>query len=146
MLHMCRGFWEYAQCVTCSCYFIWVNEMKWHEWGLRPHLCTYRLNWARRTSWGCWDEWNDTALQTQDSIFEHWRSEAERATSRSRRFPTILNVYEGAGIKTFCFFDTLRPEWGSKPRSATFQTDSFNHCNRDPAYFIWESIGHGSWQ
>ena len=30
-------------------------------------LCTYRLNWARRTSWGWWD---DTVLQTQDSKFE----------------------------------------------------------------------------
>ena len=26
--------------------------MKWNESGVRPPLCTYRLNWARRTSWG----------------------------------------------------------------------------------------------
>ena len=26
--------------------------MKWNESGFRPPLCTYRLNWARRTSWG----------------------------------------------------------------------------------------------
>ena len=26
------------------------NEMKWNESGFRPPLCTYRLNWARRTS------------------------------------------------------------------------------------------------
>ena len=25
----------------------------------RPPLCTYRLNWARRTSWGWWDDWDD---------------------------------------------------------------------------------------
>ena len=50
-------------------------------------LCAhnYRLNWARRTSWGWWDDWDDTVLQTQDSKFEPWRSEAEHATSRSRR-------------------------------------------------------------
>ena len=63
---------------------------KWNESGFRPPLCTYRLNWARRTSWGWWDDWDDTVLQTQDSKFEPWRSEAEHATSRSRRLPTIL--------------------------------------------------------
>ena len=30
---------------------------KWNESGFRPPLCTYRLNWARRTSWGWWDDW-----------------------------------------------------------------------------------------
>ena len=43
---------------------------KWNESGFRPPLCTYRLNWARRTSWGWWDDWGDTVLQTQDSKFE----------------------------------------------------------------------------
>ena len=27
-------------------------NMKLNEWGFRPPLCTYRLNWARRTSLG----------------------------------------------------------------------------------------------
>ena len=45
------------------------------------------------TSWGRWDEWDDTAFETQGSKFEPWRSEAEDATSQSRRFPTILNQY-----------------------------------------------------
>ena len=40
------------------------------------------LNWARGTSWGLWDEWDDTALQTQDSKFKPWRSEVEHATFR----------------------------------------------------------------
>ena len=30
--------------------------------------------------------------KTQDSKFEPWRSEAEHATSRSRRLPTILTM------------------------------------------------------
>ena len=51
-------------------------QMKWNESGFRPPLCTYRLNWARRTFWGWWDEWDDTVLQTQDSKFEPWWSEA----------------------------------------------------------------------
>ena len=63
---------------------------KWNESGFRPPLCTYRLNWARRTPWGWWDDSDDTILQTQDSKFDPWRSEAEHATSRSRRLPTIL--------------------------------------------------------
>ena len=66
------------------------SGLKWNESGFRPPLCTYRLNWAMRTSWGWWDDWDDTVLQTQDSKFEPWRSEAEHATSRSRRLPTIL--------------------------------------------------------
>ena len=37
---------------------------KWNESGFRPPLCTYRLNWARRTPWGWWDDWDDTVLQT----------------------------------------------------------------------------------
>ena len=68
---------------------------KWNESGFRPPLCTYRLNWARRTSWGWWDDWDHTVLQTQDSKFEPWRSEAEHATSRSRRLPTILTFTRG---------------------------------------------------
>ena len=48
-----------------------------------------------------WDEWDDTALQTQDSKFEPCRSEAEHATSRSWRLPTILYLNEWAGKKHF---------------------------------------------
>ena len=67
-----------------------MQQKKWNESGFRPPLRTYRLNWARRTSWGWWDEWDDTVLQTQDLKFVPWWSEAEHATSRSRKLPTIL--------------------------------------------------------
>ena len=77
--------------------------MKWNESSIRPPLCTYRLNWARRTSWGWWD---DTVLQTQDLNFEPLRSEAEHTTSRSRRLPTILTFTRGWGRNIFCFFQT----------------------------------------
>ena len=50
------------------------DESEWNESGFRPLLCTYRLNWAKTASWGWWDEWDDTALQTQDSKFKPWRS------------------------------------------------------------------------
>ena len=88
--------------------------MKWNKSGFRPPLCTYRLNWARRTSWGWWDDWDDTVLQTQDSKFEPWRSEAEHATSRSRRLPTILTFTRGWGRNIFVSFKPPGP--GTEPR------------------------------
>ena len=72
--------------------------MKWTECVFRPLLSTCRLNWTRRTSWGWWDEWDDAAIQTQDSIFEPWRSEAEHAASWSRRLSKLLNLYERTGF------------------------------------------------
>ena len=92
---------------------------KWNESGFRPPLCTYRLNWARRTSWGWWDDWDDTVLQTQDSKFEPWRSEAEHATSRSRRLPTILTFTRGWGRNIFVSFKPPRP--GSEPRTLAWK-------------------------
>ena len=93
--------------------------MKWNESGFRPLLCTYRLNWARRTSWGWWDDWDDTVLQTQDSKFEPWRSEAEHATSRSRRLPTILAFTRGWGRNIFVSFKPPRP--GTEPRTLAWK-------------------------
>ena len=93
--------------------------MKWNESGFRPPLCTYRLNWARRTSWGWCDDWNDTVLQTQDSKFEPWRSEAEHATSRSRRLPTIQTFTRGWGRNIFVSFKPPRP--GTEPRTLAWK-------------------------
>ena len=92
---------------------------KWNESGFRPPLCTYRLNWARRTSWGWWDDWDDTVLQTQDSKFEPWRSEAEHATSRSRKLPTILTFTRGWGRNNFVSFKPPRP--GTEPRTLAWK-------------------------
>ena len=94
-------------------------KMKWNESGFRPPLCTYRLNWARRTSWGWWDDWDDTVLQTQDSKLEPWRSEAEHATSRSRRLPTILTFTRGWGRNNFVSFKPPRP--GTEPRTLAWK-------------------------
>ena len=105
--------------------------MKWNESGFRPPLCTYRLNWARRTSWGWWDDWDDTVLQTQDSKFEPWRSEAEHATSRSRRLPTILTFTRGWGRNNFCFFQTA--ETGNRTPDSGVKGSGANHYPRAPA-------------
>ena len=93
--------------------------MKWNESGFRPPLCTYRLNWARITSWGWWDDWDDTVLLTQNSKFEPWRSEAEHATSRSRRLPTILTFTRGWGRNIFVSLKPPRP--GTEPRTLAWK-------------------------
>ena len=96
------------------------RKMKWNESGFRPPLCTYRLNWARRTSWGWWDEWDNTVLQTQDLKFDPWRSEAEYATSRSRRLPTILSFTSGYGRNIFVSFEPPKP--GTEPRTLAWKS------------------------
>ena len=113
--------------------------MKWNESGFRPPLCTYRLNWARRTSWGWWDDWDDTVLQTQDSKFEPWRSEAEHATSRSRRLPTILTFTRGWGRNIFCFFETA--ETGNRTPNSGVKGSGANHHPRAPAQRFYEASG-----
>ena len=70
------------------------KNMKWNEC-LLGHLCVhvYRLNLARRTSWGWRDEWDDTALQTQNSKFERKRGLTSNAWhNRLRSKPTMLSV------------------------------------------------------
>ena len=89
---------------------------KWNESGFMPPLCTYRLNWARRTSWGWWD---DTVLQTQDSKIEPWRSETKHATSRSRRLPAILSFTRGWGRNILVFFKLRSP--GTEPRTLAWK-------------------------
>ena len=101
--------------------FAWIRlwawkKMKWNESGFRPLLCTYRLNWARRTCWGWWD---DSALKTQDSRFRPWRSEAEYATSRSRRLSTILSSTSGWGKNMCVSFEPPRP--GNEPRTLAWK-------------------------
>ena len=108
-----------------------IRYKKWNESGFRPPLCTYRLNWARRTSWGWWDDWDDTVLQKQDSKFEPWRSEAEHATSRSRRLPTILTFTRGWGRNILCFFQTA--ETGNRTPSSGVKGSGANHYPRAPA-------------
>ena len=115
----------------CSDHFNPFSAGKWNESGFRPPLCIYRLNWARRTSWGWWDDWDDTVLQTQDSKFEPWRSEAEHATSRSRRLPTILTFTRGWGRNIFCFFQTAGT--GNRAPDSGVKGSGGNHYPRAPA-------------
>ena len=113
------------------------SEMKWNESGFRPPLCTYRLNWARRTSWGWWDDWDDTVLQTQDSKFEPWRSEAEHATSRSRRLPTILTFTRGWGRNNIVSFKPPRP--GTESRTLAWKAAVLTTTIGPPPFILWSS-------
>ena len=116
----------------------WWRHEKWNESGFRPPLCTYRLNWARRTSWGWWDDWDDTVLQTQDSKFEPWRSEAEHATSRSRRLPTILTFTRGWGRNNFVSFKPPRP--GTEPRTLSWKAAVLTTTLRPPPWWRHKCI------
>ena len=125
------------------CYFIDRYDMRstycyTNESGFRPPLCTYRLNWARRTSWGWWYEWDDTVLQTQDSKFEPWRSEAEHATSRSRRLPAILIFTRGWGRNIFVSFKPPRP--GTEPRTLAWKAAVLTTSLGPPPYVIQVKI------
>ena len=104
--------------------------------GFRPLLFTCRLNWARRTSWGWWDEWDDTALQTQDSKFKPWRSEAEHATYRSRRLQTILSFTSRWGRNICISFKSLRP--GNEPRALAWKAAVLTTTLGPPA--TWSTI------
>ena len=104
-----------------------------YESGFRPPLCTYRLDWARRTSWGWWNDWDVTVLQTQDSKFEPWRSEAEHATSRSRRLPTILTFTRGWGRNIFVSFKPPRP--GTEPRTLAWKAAVLTTALGPPPFF-----------
>ena len=109
-----------------------LQKIKWNESGLRPLLCTYRLNWARRTYWGWWD---DTAVQTQDSKFEPWRSEAEHATSRSPRLPTILSYTSGWGRNILISFKPPRP--GNEPRTLAWKAAVITTTLGPPPFDVW---------
>ena len=105
---------------------------------VRDDMCWIsRLNWARRTAWWWKDEWDGTALQTQDSKFEpwEWRSEAEHATSRSRRLPTILNLYEWAEKKHSI---SLKLDGHSGVQTRDYRLSK--HCTKTPALIlVWSN-------
>ena len=77
-------------------------KMKWNESGFRPPLCTYRLNWAGRTSWGWWPggwlRWHcppDTGFEIR----------ALAVWGRARYHNTDFHTWMGKK-NIFCFFQT----------------------------------------
>ena len=95
--------------------------MKWNESGFRPLLCTYRLNWARRTSWGWWDDWDDTVLQTQNSFEIHPLAIWCRA-----RYLSVTEAPQNTDFHTWMrkkhFFVSFKPTRpGTEPRTLTWR-------------------------
>ena len=105
------------------------DAMKWNESGFRPPLCTYRLNCARRTSWGWWDDWDDTVLQTQDST---------RHLSVTED-PHNTDFHTWMGKKHFCFFQTA--ETGNRTPNSGVKGSGANHYPRAPALPSVKSVG-----
>ena len=69
----------------------------------------------------------------QYSKFEPWRSEAEHATSRSRRLPTILTFLREWGRNIFMFF-LKPPRPGTDPRTRGVKGSGANRYLRAPAH------------
>ena len=116
--------------------------MKWNESDSRPLLCTYRLNWAVRTSWGWWDEWDDTALQTQDSKFKPWRSEGTLPLGHggSPQY-WVLRV---DGEEFFCLFQTAEigkwtPNSGVKESGANHYPFKPPRKGNEPRTLAWKA-------
>ena len=127
-------------------------QRKWNESGFRPPLCTYRLNWARRTSWGWWDDWDNTVLHTGFEIraLAVWG----HATSRSRRLPTIMTFTRGWGRNILCFFQTAVKGSGANhyPRAPAFcgnvavsSPQLWDDCTRDMYYIFQIGMLAYSW-
>ena len=110
-------------------------------------LCTYRLNWARKTSWG--GEIKEMTLPP-DIEFEI-RAPAVRDWARYLWVtvaPHNIKSLRVSGEETFCLFETWRPECDSNPRPPTFYTGSFSHCTRTPFWSLvpsnvisWPCVG-----
>ena len=73
-------------------------KMKWNESGFWPPLCTYGLNWTRRTSWGWWDEWDETGFEIR--ALTVW------GRARYLEAPHNTEFHTWMGKKHFCFFQT----------------------------------------
>ena len=97
-----------------------VLVMKWNECGFTPQLFTYRLNWARPTSWGWWYGWGDTALQTHDSKLSPvgLRPSTLSLCHVGCSQYSIFTIEQGGNI---LFFKTWMPKQETNLRSLTFQ-------------------------
>ena len=102
-------------------------------------FCPYRPNWDRRTPWGWWAEWGDTAPQTQirnSSPGGLRRTRYLSVTEAPHNF--IFTSEQGINI---LFFETWMPASGINPRSPTFQAGSFSLFTRVPVLHFLVNMG-----
>ena len=95
------------------------TSKKWNESGFRPLLCTYRLNWTRITSWGWWDEWDDTVEIRALAVFGRARDLSVTEV------PHNTEVYEWMEKKHFGFFQTA--ETGKRTPNSGVKGSGANH-------------------
>ena len=96
----------------------WTQEhtpCKWNEIdGVLGHLCAHMG--------GGGDEWDDTALQKQNSKFEPWRPSP--STLPLGYVGTVLNLYEWVG-KKHLFLSNLNARAGFEPPISDFPSRQF---------------------
>ena len=92
-----------------------LRVLKWNEWIFWPPFGTYGLNWARKTSWGWWGEWDDTALQTQDS--------RPITLALGRGGPPQYRIFTSERGRKFLFLWNLNARSGDQPAFS-----SLNHA------------------
>ena len=100
-----------------------VILFKWNESGFRPPLCTYRLNWARRTSWGWWLRWHcpsDMGFETQAPAV--WGRARYLAVTEA---PHNTDFHTWMGKKHFLFLSNRRDR---KPNSGVFSIPDIFGC------------------
>ena len=107
-----------------------TGYIKWNESGFKPPLCTYRLNWARRTSWGWWDDRDDTVLQTGFEIraLAVWGRARYLSVTEA---PHNTDFHTLMGKKHFYFFQTA--ETGNRTPNSGVKGSGANHYPRAPA-------------
>ena len=101
-----------------------LSILKINESGFIPLLCTYRLNWAWRTSWGWWDERDNTVLRHRIRISNPGDLRPSTLLLGHRSFPQY-RVLRVDGEETFFSFKTQRPV--NKPRTPSVKGSGANH-------------------
>ena len=105
-------------------------KWEWNESGFRPPLCTYRLNWARRTSWGWvrWLRWHcppDTGFEIR--ALAVWGRARYLSVTEA---PHNTDFHTWMGKKHFCFFQTA--ETGNRTPNSGVKGSGANHYPRAP--------------
>ena len=84
---------------------------------------------------------NEMTMPYRHRIRNPWRSEVEHATSRSRRLPTLLNLYEWAGKKHFVFWKLECQNGGRTNDVIVFVivcvTEESKYCNNKTRLKYW---------
>ena len=107
---------------------------KWNESGFRPPLCTYRLNWAKRTPlrmvrWLRWHCPPDTGFEIRDLAV--WGRARYLSVTEA---PHNTDFHIWMGKKHFCFFQTA--ETGNRTPNSGVKGSGANHHPRAPALLV----------